>query len=155
MYLKCKSNIKIHDAEAVAKVFYDVLKIEHKIDQNKEHFWAMGLNTKSRVSYLELISLGDLDQNLVHPREVFRSAIFKGVYSLIICHNHPSGESSPSPSDKEVTERLVMGGDILGIEIRDHIILGDNNIFSFKKEGILPVLDNEDLYHENKNNKEK
>jgi len=137
MYIKCKSDIKILDSDSVAKVFYDVLKVEHKIDQNKEHFWVMGLTTKKRVSYLELVSLGDLDQSLVHPREVFRSAIFKGVYSLIICHNHPSGESSPSENDKKVTDRLVMGGDILGIEILDHIILGDKNIFSFKKEGIL------------------
>ncbi|MBA7571087.1 DNA repair protein RadC [Candidatus Atribacteria bacterium 1244-E10-H5-B2] len=143
MYLKCKSNVKVHDAEEVAKVFYDVLKVEHKIDQNKEHFWVMGLNTKSRVLYLELISLGTLTEGLVHPREVFRSAIFKGVCSLIICHNHPSGESIPSESDKKVTERLVIGGDILGIEILDHIILGKNDTFSFKKEGILPVLDDE------------
>ena len=137
MYIKCKSNIKISDCEAVARVFYDVIKNECEVDQNKEHFWAMGLNTKNRVLYLELISLGTLTEGLVHPREVFKSAIIKSVCSLIFCHNHPSGEAKPSGNDITVTQELKKGGKILGIKILDHIILGDNNIFSFQSEGML------------------
>ena len=137
MYIKCKPNVKIHDAEEVAKVFYDVLKNECEVDQNKEHFWAMGLTTKNRVLYLELISLGTLTEGLVHPREVFKSAIIKSVCSLILCHNHPSGESEPSGNDIQITQILKEGGKILGIKILDHIILGKNEVFSFAKEGML------------------
>jgi len=137
MYIKCKSNIKISDCEAVAKVFREVLKNECEVDKNKEHFWAMGLNTKNRVLYLELVSLGTLTEGLIHPREVFKSAILKSVCSLIFCHNHPSGESKPSGNDITVTQVLKKGGEILGIKILDHIILGDNNIFSFQSEGML------------------
>ncbi|GAJ10761.1 unnamed protein product [marine sediment metagenome] len=137
MYIKCNSNIKVFDCESVAKVFYEVLKNECEVDQTKEHFWAMGLNTKNRVLYLELISLGTLTEGLVHPREVFKSAILKSVCSLIFCHNHPSGESKPSDQDITVTRTLKKGGEILGIKILDHIILGKNDVFSFAREGML------------------
>lgn len=137
MYIKCKSNIRIHNAEAVAKVFYAVLKNEDEIDRKKEHFWAMGLTGRKRIIYLELISLGTLTEGLVHPREVFKSAIIKSVHSLIICHNHPSEEPKPSLADKNITDRLKSAGEILGIEILDHIIIGENNYFSFAKENIL------------------
>ncbi|RXG63275.1 hypothetical protein ES695_18085 [Candidatus Atribacteria bacterium 1244-E10-H5-B2] len=137
MYIKCNSNIKISDCEAVAKVFFEVLKNECEVDQTKEHFWAMGLNTKNRVLYLELVSLGSLTEGIVHPREVFKSAILNNSCSLIFCHNHPSGEAEPSGNDITVTQVLKKGGEILGIKILDHIILGDNNIFSFQSEGML------------------
>lgn len=137
MYIKCKSDIKISDCEAVAKVFREVLKNEDEVDQQKEHFWAMGLTTKNRVLYLELISLGTLTEGLVHPREVFKSAIIKGVCSMIFCHNHPSGEAEPSGQDITITQRLKKGGELLGIKILDHIILGVNDIFSFARDGIL------------------
>ena len=132
MYLKCNSNIKVSNCESVAEVFYDVLKNEDETDQQKEHFWAMGLNTKNRVLYLELISLGTLTEGLVHPREVFKSAC-----SLIFCHNPPSGEAKPSGEDIKTTQVLKEGGKLLGFKILDHIILGENNIFSFNSEGIL------------------
>ena len=137
MYIKCDSNIKVHDAEAVAKIFYAVLKSECKVDRDKEHLWSMGLTSGHRVVYLELISLGNLIESVVHPREVFRSAILKRVYSLILCHNHPGEEAKPSLEDKKVTERLKAAGEILGIKILDHIILGENDIFSFAREGML------------------
>lgn len=137
MYIKCDSKVKIHNAETVAEVFYNVLKNEHEIDQQKEHFWVMGLNTKNRVLYLELVSLGILTESVVHPREVFKSAIIKGICGLIFCHNHPSGEAEPSSNDIEITKRLKEGGELLGIKILDHIILGENDIFSFQREGIL------------------
>ena len=134
MYIKCDSNIKILDCESVAKVFYNVLKNECEVDQNKEHFWAMGLTTKNRVLYLELVSLGILTEGLVHPREVFKSAILKSACSLIFCHNHPSGESEPSGNDIQITQILKEGGKILGIKILDHIILGKNDVFSFARD---------------------
>ena len=137
MYIKCNSDIKISDSNGVARVFFDVLKNDDEVDQTKEHFWAMGLNTKNKVLYLELISLGTLTEGLVHPREVFKSAILKSVCSLIFCHNHPSGDSQPSGNDITTTQRLKKGGEILGIKILDHIILGKNDVFSFAREGML------------------
>jgi len=137
MYIKCNSNVKVHNPEAVAKVFREVLKNEDETDQYKEHFWVMGLNTKNRVLYLELVSLGCLTESIVHPREVFKSAIIKSAANLIFCHNHPSGESGPSLPDITLTNNLKKGGDILGIKILDHIIIGNDNIFSFQSEGKL------------------
>ena len=137
MYIKCNSNVKVHNPEAVAEVFREVLKNEDETDQYKEHFWAMGLNTKNRVLYLELVSLGTLTSGLIHPREVFKSAIIKSAANLIFCHNHPSGESEPSLPDITVTRKLKEGGEILGIKILDHIIIGNDTIFSFNSEGKL------------------
>ena len=138
MYIKCNSNIKISDCEAVARVFFEVLKNECEIDQQKEHFWVMGLNVKNRVMYLELVSLGILNESIIHPREVFKSAIIKGVSCLIFCHNHPSGEAEPSINDVTITKRLKEGGELLGIKILDHIIIGDDkDVFSFAREGML------------------
>ena len=137
MYIKCDSNVKVHNPEAVAEVFREVLKNEDEVDQNKEHFWSMGLNTKNRVLYLELVSLGCLTESVVHPREVFKSAIIKSAANLIFCHNHPSGEPEPSLPDITLTKKLKEGGDILGIKILDHIIVGNDNIFSFNSEGKL------------------
>jgi len=81
--------------------------------------------------------LGSLTESVVHPREVFKSAIIKNACSLIFCHNHPSGESGPSLPDITLTKKLKEGGDILGIKILDHIIIGNDNIFSFNSEGKL------------------
>ena len=138
MYIKCNSTIKIHDADSVASVFREVLKNENEVDQQKEHFWVMGLNVKNRVMYLELVSLGILNESIIHPREVFKSAIIKGVSCLIFCHNHPSGEAEPGINDITITKRLKEGGELLGIKVLDHIIIGDDkDVFSFQREGIL------------------
>lgn len=137
MYIKCDPTIKVHNPEAVAEVFREVLKNENEVDQYKEHFWAMGLNTKNRVLYLELVSLGCLTESVVHPREVFKSAIIKSAANLIFCHNHPSGDPEPSTNDIIVTQELKKGGNILKIKILDHIIIGEDKIFSFQSEGML------------------
>ena len=137
MYIKCDPNVKVHNPEAVAEVFRKVLINEDEIDQQKEHFWSMGVNTKNRVLYLELVSLGCLTESVVHPREVFKSAIIKSAANLIFCHNHPSGEPEPSLPDITLTNNLKKGGEILGIKILDHIIIGNDTIFSFNSEGKL------------------
>lgn len=137
MYIKCNSTVKIHNAETVGEIFRDILKNECEVDQQKEHFWVMGLNVKNRVLYIELVSLGTLTEGLVHPREVFKSAIIKGISCLIFCHNHPSGESGPSNNDIDITKRLKEGGDLLGLKVLDHIIISDNDLFSFKTEGLI------------------
>ena len=129
--------IRFTTPKQLRRFFRDVLKNECWIDQQKEHFWVMGLNVKNRVMYLELVSLGILNESVIHPREVFKSAIIKGIANLIFCHNHPSGESEPSQNDIDITRRLKEGGDLLGIKILDHIIISENNLYSFQTEGIL------------------
>ena len=83
------------------------------------------------------VSIGDLSSSIVHPREVFLEAIRHSAASLIVAHNHPSGDPTPSPEDIQVTRRLVEAGDILGIDVLDHIILGDNRWISLKERGLM------------------
>jgi DNA repair protein RadC len=120
----------------VYKIMIAILEKEEKIDQEKEHFWVLGLNAKGLTKYIELVSLGTLNNSLVHPREVFGLAIIKRVASIILCHNHPSGDPEPSINDLEITKRLVEAGKILGIEVLDHVIISTDLYLSLKAKEI-------------------
>jgi DNA repair protein RadC len=104
---------------------------------DREHFCALLLNTKNKVLAKKTISIGTLNASVVHPRELFKTAIKKSASSIILIHNHPSGDPTPSREDREVTQRLKDAGAIVGIEVLDHIIIGDNNFVSFKEKGML------------------
>jgi DNA repair protein RadC len=97
------------------------------------------LNNKNRVRAHKVISSGSLTASLVHPREVFKSVILYGAAAVILCHNHPSGDPEPSPEDIEITRRLVQCGEIFGIRMLDHVILGADSIFSFADRGMMHV----------------
>ena len=101
----------------------------------REHFEILLLNTKNVVFKTELISVGTVNASLVHPREVFNPAIRQRATSIILAHNHPSGDTTPSSNDIELTERLVQAGKLLGIEVLDHIVVSDcaEDYFSFKE----------------------
>jgi DNA repair protein RadC len=103
----------------------------------QEHFVVLFLNTKNQVSAHETIFVGSLNASIVHPREVFQAAIKRNSASIICLHNHPSGDPTPSPEDVEVTRRLVEAGKILGIEVLDHIIIGDRRYTSMKEKGFM------------------
>lgn len=107
------------------------------LDTKKEHFYAILLNTKNVIISKELISTGDLNSSIVNPRECFTRAVRKSANSVIFVHNHPSGNPKPSTNDKFITERLVKAGEILNISVLDHIIIGNNEYFSFRKENII------------------
>ena len=128
---------KVSSSDRVANMLHAVLAVENEIDQNKEHFWAIGVNSSFEVQYLELVSLGDLMTSIVHPREVFRMAALKGVYAIMFGHNHPSGDCKPSDPDAKITKKLVSAGNILGIEVMDHVIIGRDCHFSFNDMGLL------------------
>jgi len=113
-----------------------ILNQEDRLSQEREHFWVVALSATNTVKFVELVSLGTLNSSLVHPREVFRRAIQCGAYSIILGHNHPSGNSKPSGEDIALTRELEDAGRILGIKVLDHVIIGDQ-AFSFKEEGIL------------------
>src|SRR5690606_23612398 len=103
----------------------------------KEHFIVLFLNTKNRVMGKETLSIGSLNASIVHPREVFRSAIQRSSASIICAHNHPSGDPGPSPEDIEVTRRLQEAGKLIGIELLDHLIIADQSYVSMKELGLL------------------
>jgi len=103
----------------------------------KEHFVVLFLNTKNHVIAKETLSMGSLNASLVHPREVFRSAIKRGSASIICIHNHPSGDPTPSREDLSLTNRLIEAGNIIGIEVLDHLIIGDGVFISLKEQGHL------------------
>ncbi|KUK41871.1 MAG: DNA repair protein RadC [Clostridia bacterium 62_21] len=104
---------------------------------DREHFRALLLNTKNQVLSIETISVGTLDSSTVHPRELFKSAVKKSAAAVILVHNHPSGDPTPSQADIDLTGRLVQAGSILGIGVLDHIVIGDNRYTSFKACGLL------------------
>lgn len=103
----------------------------------KEHFVCLFLNTKNHVIAQETLSMGSLNASIVHPREVFRAAIKRSSASIICVHNHPSGDPTPSPEDVQITERLVQAGEIVGIEVLDHVIIGDRRFVSLKEHGLM------------------
>lgn len=104
---------------------------------NKEHFVCLFLNTKNHVIGRETISVGSLNLTIVHPREVYRSAIQRSSAGIICAHNHPSGDPTPSREDVELTGRLVDAGDLIGIELLDHLVIGDGQFVSLKEKGLM------------------
>ncbi|WP_138159734.1 RadC family protein [Peptoniphilus catoniae] len=117
----------------------DILDIvmEDMKNLSTEEFRIVILNTKKEIITIRTISSGTLDTTIVHPREVFKAAIDFRAHTILLLHNHPSGDSSPSNQDISLTDRLVKAGNILGIEVVDHIIIGNGNYYSFKEQGII------------------
>jgi DNA repair protein RadC len=101
--------------------------------KDKEHFMILHLDSKSRVIKDEIISIGTLNASLVHPREVFKSAIKESANAIVLLHNHPSGDAKPSKVDEDVTNRLNETGKLLKIKIVDHVIIGKDNYYSFRE----------------------
>ncbi len=104
---------------------------------DREHFKAVFLNTKHHVITVETVSVGSLNSSIVHPRELFKNSIKRSAAALILAHNHPSGDPTPSAEDIEITRRLVEAGNIIGIQVLDHIIIGDHGYVSLKEQGVM------------------
>lgn len=121
------------------KSHQDVIKlVRQKLkDKKKEHFLILCLDTRNNLIKISNISTGTLDANLVHPREVFKEAIQSLSSSIILVHNHPSGNPEPSDADIDITKRILETGKAVGIDILDHIIIANNRSFSFKEKGIV------------------
>ena len=108
--------------------------LRHKL---REHFQVVLLDTKHKLMGIEEISIGSLNSSLIHPREVFRPAIQKACACVILIHNHPSGDPTPSREDLDVTRRLCEAGRLVGIEVLDHVVIGDGKFVSFREKGLL------------------
>ena len=106
-------------------------------DLKKEHFVALYINARNKLIHRDLVSVGTLNANLVHPREVFEPAIARSSVQVIVAHNHPSGDPEPSEDDLVITKKLVDGGKLLGIEVIDHIIITKTGYLSFKDKKLI------------------
>lgn len=106
-------------------------------DRRREYFVVLLLDGKNRIILEEQISEGSLNQSIVHPREVYSRAVKESAAAVILVHNHPSGDPAPSREDREITRRLKEAGDVLGIRVLDHIVIGDGAYFSFVEMGLL------------------
>lgn len=103
----------------------------------QENFVTLFLNVKNQIIHQQTIFIGSLNASIVHPREVFREAVKRSAASIICAHNHPSGNPAPSPEDIDVTKRLQEAGLIMGIELLDHVIIGDHQFISLKEKGYM------------------
>ena len=121
--------------DAPAAVFRQLQPLFAELD--REHFVVLALDARNRPIGCNTVSIGTLSASIVHPREVFKFAILANAAAVILAHNHPSGEVSPSPDDIELTRRLVQAGEIMGIEILDHLILGGQGYCSLKEQGVM------------------
>lgn len=117
-------------ASQVFEMFHD-LQMEAK-----EHFIALHLDGKNRISCLDRVSVGSLNQSIVHPREVFKTALLSSAAAILLLHNHPTGDPTPSREDIEITKRIKEAGELLGIRVLDHIIIGESYL-SFVEQGLI------------------
>ena len=123
------ANRKLHSPQAAVDLF------SYLADEAKEHFISLHMDSKSKVLAVDFVATGSLNACVVHPREVFKSALLSSAAALILIHNHPSGDPEPSREDIALTKRLTEGGELLGIRILDHIVIGDCRHYSFADHG--------------------
>lgn len=126
------SKVKISSPEDAAELVMEDMRY-----LKKEHLRVIFLNTKNIVTDVKDLSIGSLNSSVVHPREIYSEAIRKSSSSIIICHNHPSGDPSPSQEDINITKRLYDVGKLVGIDLLDHIVIGDGRYISLKEKGII------------------
>jgi DNA repair protein RadC len=104
--------------------------------ETREYFFAIHLDGKNRICCIDEVSIGSLNQSVVHPREVFKTALLSSAAAIIVLHNHPTGDPAPSREDIEITRRLKEVGEIIGVKLLDHIIIGDSYV-SFVSQGLI------------------
>jgi len=141
MRIKVSDKLKkepVKDAKIISNILINVLRSEQKEDRAKEHFWGIYLDARNIIKRIELIHLGTLNACLAHPRDIFKPAISSSAASIIMLHNHCSGSLDPSQDDVEMTKRIVKAGEIMGIEILDHLIINEQGKhYSFKANKLI------------------
>jgi len=105
-------------------------------NETREYFFALHLDGKNRIVCLDMVSQGSLNQTIVHPRDLYKTALLSSAAAIILLHNHPTGDPTPSTEDIQITRKLIEAGEILGIKVLDHIIVGDHH-YSFEEGGII------------------
>lgn len=142
-------NVKLSDTQkktrvntpaGVAPVMQQILKRENKLGRSQEHFWVVGLSNANKILFIELIGLGRQNRVTANPPDVFRMAIYKLAVKMILVHNHPSGELLPSEADKAITDRILKVGEIINVDVLDHLIITETHHLSFADRGIMAQL---------------
>ena len=123
--------------EAISSSAHVIRLFDFLRRETREHFWAAHLDSKNKLLCLDPISTGSLNASIVHPREVFKSCLLSSAAALLLVHNHPSGDPTPSAEDREITMRLKEASELLGIRLLDHVIIGDGRHYSFADHGLL------------------
>ena len=124
--------IVLRNTQDIFEAYHERLR-----DAKKEHFISLLMNAKNRLIREEVVSVGILTSSLVHPREVFMPAIRHSAAGIVLIHNHPSGDPEPSAEDRKVTRRLAAVGELVGIQLLDHVVIGDGTYASFLERGLL------------------
>jgi DNA repair protein RadC len=124
----------IRSPECVHDIIQQVFNLSAK---SSEHFGILCLTTKNKIAGAHIVSIGSLNSAIVHPREVFKTAILNNSSGFIMFHNHPSGDPTPSREDIEMTQKIAEIGTIMGIDVLDHIIIGDGSFVSLKGQGLI------------------
>lgn len=137
-----EEKIKILNSTDLYEIMKKILLREQKIDQDREHFWVVGLDNAHRILFIELISMGTVNQALVKPMEVFSLALQRRAVNIILCHNHPSAELKPSAHDQDITDRLIQVGIIVDLPVFDHLIISPKGFLSFEDVGLMSELRN-------------
>lgn len=128
---------KINSAENVYSIISTLLKSREEEEQHKEYFYSIGLTSRNKVLYVDLVAMGTVNACYPFVREVLRMALIKNAVSIIVAHNHPSGTVEPSPEDKRFTRDLTSSCNTLGIRLLDHVIAGEETYYSFADSGTL------------------
>jgi DNA repair protein RadC len=123
--------------EAISSSSHVVRLFNFLSRETREHFWAVHLDSKNKILCLDPVSTGSLNTSIVHPREVFKSCLLSSAAALLLVHNHPSGDPTPSGEDMEITARLKEASELLGIRLLDHVIIGEGRHYSFADSGLL------------------
>lgn len=138
--------IQVVTAKDIYAIMQQVLLRENKIRRNQEHFWVVGLDNQQKILFIELVALGAVNRVNANPPDVFRMGIYKLAVSVILVHNHPSGNLSPSTSDKQFTDKMLKVGELVNIRVTDHLIISERNYTSFKETGIIEDLKQSGIY---------
>lgn len=144
--LKKHEQQKIFSSNDMYNVMQRILLRESKIDRNREHLWTISLDTANTILNIELVSMGSINQVIVHPMEVFSVPLQKRAVSVVLVHNHPSGQLKPSERDKDITDRLIQCGLMLNVPMLDHLIITEKSFFSFSDTGLLRELQQSKKY---------
>lgn len=141
-----QQQINVLNAKDIATIMQQILKRENKIGRAQEHFWVVGLNNVNKILFIELIGLGQQNRVAANPPDVFRMAIYKLAVQLILVHNHPSEDLTPSAADKTMTDRMLKVGEIINVDVIDHLIISEKKHVSFAEKGIMDALKKSDTW---------
>ena len=138
--LSSAHKVKVLNSSDIFTVMQAILLRENKIRRSQEHFWVVGLNSGNKILFIELVSLGATNRVEIAPAEVFRMAIYKAAVKMILVHNHPSGSVKISEADRDFTDRMIKSGNMLAVEVLDHLVITEEGYTSFVDIGVMDQL---------------